>query len=61
VRDLPAEAAAILVKALSPEPADRYQSADDFARALGGGLAGVRSELSDTLKEIYDEETRREY
>ena len=61
VRQLPAEAAAILEKALSPDPAARYQSADDFARALAGGLTGARTELSDTLKEIYDEETRREY
>jgi hypothetical protein len=61
VDELPAEAAAILKKALATDPADRYQSAEDFAKVLGGGLAGLRNELSDVLKEIYDEETRREY
>jgi tRNA A-37 threonylcarbamoyl transferase component Bud32 len=61
LQELPAEAAAILEKALATDPAARYQTSDDFARALAGGLTGARTELSDTLKEIYDEETRREY
>ena len=60
LKDLPPEASTILVKALAIDPNARYQSAIEFARNLGG-LAGNRTQLSETLKALYSEETRREH
>jgi eukaryotic-like serine/threonine-protein kinase len=44
VQDLPEAVEKVLIKALAREPADRYQTMDDFARALEGLLVGVMTE-----------------
>jgi eukaryotic-like serine/threonine-protein kinase len=43
-QDLPEAVEKVLIKALAREPADRYQTMDDFARALEGLLVGVVTE-----------------
>ena len=58
---LPGAAVNVLKKALSIDPNARYQSAEEFTRALAAaGVVANRAEAADMLREIYAEDIRRE-
>jgi len=51
--ELPPPAAAVLKRALSLDPAQRYQSAREFARDLSGQVTAGRSELADLMESLF--------
>jgi serine/threonine protein kinase len=57
---LPAPAVAILERALQPHPADRFQSAEEFARALPAVRPEDASSLERTMLRLFGEELRAE-
>ena len=57
---LPAPAAALLHRALQPSRVDRFQSAEEFSRALPPpGTAGAAT-LARTMQRLFDDELRAE-
>jgi serine/threonine protein kinase len=57
---LPTPAVEILVRALQPHPADRFQSAEEFARALPAIRAEDASTLERTMLRLFGDELRAE-
>jgi len=57
---LPAPAVAILERALQPHPADRFQSAEEFARALPAVRPEDTTSLERTMLRLFGEELRAE-
>jgi hypothetical protein len=60
VRKLPRPAAEILTRALAMSPADRFQSAGEFAQALAPHVTGVKADASNLMQLLFGEELRRE-
>ena len=60
LRSLPKEAQRILQRALQPDPADRYQTAAEFAQALSPFIAGATDALARTMERLFGEEIRAE-
>ncbi|HYI02210.1 serine/threonine-protein kinase [Hyalangium sp.] len=60
IHRLPAPAVAILHRALQPRPADRFQSAEEFARALPAVRPEDASSLERTMLRLFGEELRAE-
>jgi tRNA A-37 threonylcarbamoyl transferase component Bud32 len=58
---LPPIAQQILQRALSRDPAQRYQTAVEFSRDLVGFTSGARSELGELMKDLYPEEMKRDF
>lgn len=60
INRLPSPAAELLRRALQPSPADRFQSAEEFSRALpSSGTAGAAS-LARTMLRLFGDELRTE-
>ena len=57
---LPREAQRILERALQGNPADRYQTAAEFAQALAPFLAGAHDALARTMERLFSEDIREE-
>jgi serine/threonine protein kinase len=57
---LPTPAVAILERALQPHPADRFQSAEEFARALPAVRPEDTASLERTMLRLFGEELRAE-
>ncbi|WP_224248177.1 serine/threonine-protein kinase [Hyalangium gracile] len=60
IAQLPAPCAAILQRALQPHPADRFWSAEEFARALPAVRPEDTSGLERTMRRLFGEELRAE-
>jgi serine/threonine protein kinase len=60
IRKLPDPAAGILEKALAFEPAERFQSAAEFADALAAHASGGKSATARLIKELFGEELQRQ-
>jgi hypothetical protein len=56
--EVPPEAARVLKRALAVDPADRYQSARDFARDLAPHFDSGRVELGDIMVQLFPEQRR---
>ena len=54
--DLPPHAQDILARAIARDPASRFQSATEFARALVGFGSGARAELGELMRELFVDE-----
>jgi serine/threonine protein kinase len=59
IATLPEPAASILAKALSFEPADRFQSAAEFADQLAAFMGGGKAQAAALLQSLFGEELRR--
>jgi Protein kinase domain len=57
---LPPPAADILQKALSVDPADRYQTAEEFAAALAPHATGMKPEAASLMELLFGDELRTE-
>jgi serine/threonine-protein kinase len=57
---LPSPACDVLTRALALDPADRFQSAAEFADALGPHIGGAKSEATKLMQSLFGEEFRRE-
>jgi serine/threonine protein kinase len=60
IRKLPEPAGGILEKALALDPAERFQSAHEFADALGAHIGAGKSGLAKLMQRLFAEEIRRE-
>jgi hypothetical protein len=60
VRQLPPPAGEILSKALAVDPADRYQTAEEFAAALSPHAGGMKNEAASLMELLFGDELRRE-
>jgi serine/threonine protein kinase len=60
IMHLPSPAPEILMKALAVDPADRFQTAQEFAAALAPHTRNMRNEAARLLEELCGEEMRRE-
>jgi serine/threonine-protein kinase len=60
IRRLPDPAAGILEKALAFEPAERFQSASEFADALAAHASGGKSATARLVTELFGEELQRQ-
>jgi hypothetical protein len=58
IDELPPVAATVLRKALSLDPAQRYQTAREFARDLAGHFTVGRAELADLMESLFPEMRR---
>jgi hypothetical protein len=61
LRDLPAEAGVILDRALAQDPARRFQSAAEFARAVGALIGPGKAELCEMMATFYAEEMKVDF
>ncbi|HVZ71939.1 MAG TPA: serine/threonine-protein kinase [Polyangia bacterium] len=59
IATLPEPAASILAKALSYEPADRFQSAGEFADQLAAFIGGGKTQAASLVQRLFGEELRR--
>jgi hypothetical protein len=57
---LPEEAQRVLGRALQPNPADRFQTASEFAQALSPFLVGAHETLVRTMERLFGEDIRAE-
>jgi hypothetical protein len=60
LQKLPREAQRILERALQKEPADRYQTAAEFAQALAPFIAGAHDALARTMERLFGEDIKAE-
>jgi serine/threonine-protein kinase len=60
ILQLPPPAADILQKALSVDPADRYQTAEEFAAALAPHATGMKPEAASLMELLFGDELRTE-
>ena len=60
IRNLGAPATEVLGRALAPDPADRYQTAQEFADALAPHVGGAKSEAAKLMQTLFGEELRKE-
>jgi hypothetical protein len=60
IRKLPDPAASILEKALAFEPAERFQSATEFADALAAHASGGKGATARTIQQLFGDELRRQ-
>jgi hypothetical protein len=60
LRKLPDPAASILEKALAFEPAERFQSAAEFADALAAHASGGKGATARTIQQLFGDELRRQ-
>ena len=59
IAELPAPAARVLGRALAPDPAQRYQSAEEFAADLAAEVRpGAKADLATTLNALFGPELR---
>jgi serine/threonine-protein kinase len=61
LRDLPAEIAPVLERALAAEPAQRYQDAAEFARALDHLMTEGRAALIELIPQLFAEEMQEAF
>ena len=59
--DLPAEAGPILNKALALDPAQRFQTASEFAQALSVLTIASKADLARLMRSYYAEEMKRDF
>jgi serine/threonine-protein kinase len=59
IEQLPPVAAKILVRALATDPANRYQSAAEFARDLVPHATGAKARVTELMTRLFPEDTRR--
>ncbi|MGZ6143636.1 MAG: serine/threonine-protein kinase, partial [Myxococcales bacterium] len=57
---LPKEAQRVLERALQPNPADRYQTAAEFAQALAPFIVGAHDALARTMDRLFAEDIKSE-
>lgn len=60
IRQLPDPAASVLEKALAFEPAERFQSATEFADALAAHASGGKGATARMMEELFGDELRRQ-
>jgi len=60
IRKLPDPAASVLEKALAFEPAERFQSAVEFADALAAHASGGKGATARLMQELFGDELRRQ-
>jgi serine/threonine protein kinase len=60
IKSLPKEAQRVLERALQHDPADRYQSATEFAQALAPFIAGAHDALARTMERLFGEDIKAE-
>jgi len=60
IRQLPDPAGSVLEKALALDPAQRFQSASEFADALAAHIGAGKGGLSKLMQRLFAEEIRRE-
>ena len=60
LKNLPKEAQRVLERALQPNPADRYQTAAEFAQALAPFIAGAHDALARTMEQLVGEDIKAE-
>jgi hypothetical protein len=60
IRRLPDPAAAVLEKALAFEPAERFQSATEFADALAAHASGGKGATARMIQQLFGDELRRQ-
>jgi serine/threonine protein kinase len=60
VNKLPREAQRVLERALQPDPADRFQTAAEFAAALAPFIAGAHDGLARSMERLFGEDIRAE-
>ena len=60
VSNLPPEAAQVLAKALSTDPARRYQNATEFANDLEPFIHGAKGALAQLMQLLFAEEAKNQ-
>jgi serine/threonine protein kinase len=60
IRKLPDPAASVLEKALAFEPAERFQSATEFADALAAHASGGKGATARMMQQLFGDELRRQ-
>ena len=60
IKTLPQQAQRVLERALQTDPADRYQTAAEFAQALAPFIAGAHDALGRTMERLFGEDIRAE-
>ena len=60
LQSLPREAQRILERALQGDPADRYQTAAEFAQALAPFLGGAHDALARTMERLFEGDIKAE-
>ena len=60
LKGLPKEAQRVLERALQSNPADRYQTAAEFAQALAPFIAGAHDALARTMERLFGEDIKSE-
>jgi serine/threonine protein kinase len=60
VKSLPPQARRVLERALQPNPADRYQTAAEFAQALSPFIAGAHDALARSMERLFGEDIKSE-
>ena len=60
LQNLPKEAQRILERALQGNPADRYQTAAEFAQALAPFIAGAHDALARTMERLFSDDIKAE-
>ena len=60
IRKLPDPAASVLEKALAFEPAERFQSATEFADALSAHASGGKAATARMMQQLFGDELRRQ-
>jgi serine/threonine protein kinase len=60
LKTMPQQAQRILERALQTDPADRYQTAAEFAQALAPFIAGAHDALARTMERLFGEDIKAE-
>ena len=60
IRRLPSPASDVLGRALAPDPADRFQTAAEFADVLASHVGGGKAEAARVMQTLFGDELRKE-
>ncbi len=60
LEELPSPAKDVLQRALTVDPAERFQTAAEFADVLAPHVSGAKPEAAHLMQELFGEELRRE-
>ena len=60
LRELPAAVSAVILRTLSVGPESRFQTAAEFATAIGSSIVNVKAEAAALMQQLFGDELRKE-